>query len=363
MNLFRSAARALAVVFALHWGMSVAIAQDGTFEERFKDLIAAAQKEGELTWYQSSLADAGRDFAADFQSRFGIKTNQIYLAGSPNLERFRSESRADHNIADVFTASDGTLMLPALSEGLIADYRTASHDEFPKEWLLVGNGITVYPTGRVQMTLAYNSQLVSAEEIELLRGWKGLIDPAFNGGRLSLADATRIGAVYPSYLYLLRDNAKEYGRSFLEEFAALDPVVFGGMTEQVARVAAGEVDAGLLVDLVAIQQYKRGAPIAWNYPTPTPITLHYTGVSSKAPHPHAARLFLEYFTSEEGVTEWAKIWGASTGRPDVDEKVPPQYATEAWYKAPTEFYQIQDWDYASQQHKGVLEEWSEIFQK
>lgn len=355
--------RLLAAAALALFPASGAFAQQKSFDEQFATLIAAAKAEGQLTWYQSSLEAAGRDYAAHFQSRFGIRTNQIYLVGSPNLERFRSESRAGHHLADVFTTSDGTLMLPALNESLIADYRTASHDAFPKAWILTANGISVYPTGRVQMAIAYNTQLVNAKEIALLGDWKGMTDPAFRDGRLSLADATRIGAVYPTYLYWLKVNPQGFGRPYLNAIAAQKPVIYGGMTEQVARMASGEVDTGLMVDLVAIQQYDRKAPVAWVYPKPTPVTLHYTGVSRNAPRPNAARLFLEYFTSTEGTAEWAKVWRAPTGRPDVDEKQPAAYAKEAWYKAPTEFFEIRDWAAAEREHKGVLQAWTETFRK
>jgi iron(III) transport system substrate-binding protein len=358
------------VVHAVAIGLSLlsttfsASAQAGrSFEERFASLIAAARAEGELTWYQSSLEAAGRDFAVHFQSRFGIKTTQTYLVGTPNLERFRSESRAGHHIADVFSISDGTLMLPALAEGLLVNYRTASNDAFPKNWLLESNGVTVYPTGRVQMAIAYNTQAVKADEVKKLADWSGLTDPAFRNDRFSLADATRVGAVYPTYLYLLRMNKDQYGRSFLDKVAAQKPVIFGNMTEQVSRMAAGEIDVGLMVDLVAIQQYNRKAPIAWQYPKPTPVTLHYSGVSKNAPHPNAARLFLEYLTSDEGTVEWAKAWNAPTGRPDIDQKTPAPYAKESWYKAPTEFFEIKDWAAAEREQKGVIQEWSEIFRK
>lgn len=335
---------------------------DTAFDQRFAKLIEAARAEGELTWYQSSLEKAGRDYAALFQKRFRVKLNQIYIVGSPNLERFRSESRAGRHIADVFTTSDGTLMLPAMTEGLLADYKTASTDRYPKNWLMNVNGVTTYPTGRVQMVLAYNTQTVNAQEARVLREWKGLVDPAMKG-RLSMADATRIGAVYPMYLYWLRANPNEYGRAFLEKFAAQKPVIYGSMTEQASRMAAGEVDVGLLNDLVGIQQYDRGAPIAFYYPSPTPVTLHFTGISKNAPHPNAARLFLEYFTSDEGVAEWGRVWGAGTGRPDVDAKSTAKYTKEPWYKAATEFYEIRDWAEAERQHGPVIKEWSAIFRK
>lgn len=339
-----------------------ALAQQA-FDQRFASLIAAARAERELTWYHASLEAAGREFAAHFQQRFGIRVNHAFAVGSPALERFRAESRSRNHIADIFNVTDGTLMLQAMDEGLITGHRTASIDAFPAGWVLQTNGGVAYPTARVQMAIAYNTQSVKPEEARLLAEWNGLLDPAFGNGRLSLADATRVGSVYPMYYMMLRADAQRFGPTFLQRLAAQRPVVFAGMTEQAGRVAAGEVDAGIMVDVVAIQQFNRGAPIAFVYPDPSPVTLQYTAISTNAPHPNAARLFLEYITAEEGMREWARMWGAGTGRPDVDATVQQRFTQAPWFRPARNLFTFQDWGAAQREYQGVVQEWARIFRR
>jgi ABC-type Fe3+ transport system substrate-binding protein len=360
-NSIRSTAAA-AVVLGTFSAASPALAADG-FEQQFADLIKAAQAEGELTWYHASLEAAGRDFAKIFETKFGVKVNYAFLVGSPGLERFKSESLSNNNIADVFNTTDGTLMRQAMTGGLIADYKVADHDAFPDGWVLGQNGAEAYPTARTQMAIAYNTELVSPEEAEKLKTWKGLLDPAFADGRLSIGDATRLGSIYSTWLYLLRENPSEYGIDYLNALAAQKPIIYDGQTEQANRIASGETDAGATVDVVAIQQYNKGAPIAFLYPDPSPVTLQFTAVSANAPHPNAARLFLEYITSLEGMAEWGKLWGAATGRPDVDATIDYPFSKEPWYAAATSTYAIQDWDMAAREHENVLKEWASAFRK
>jgi iron(III) transport system substrate-binding protein len=364
MPLAKGLYRAIAFATVLLSSAAPAFAQtpvkDG-FDQRFASLIAEAKKEGELTWYQASLESAGREFAMHFQNRFGIKVNHSFAVGSPALERFRAESRSGNNIADIFNVTDGTLMLQAMDEHLIADHKTSSHDAFPAKWILQANGGIAYPTARVQMAIAYNTEAVKPDEVKLLADWNGLLSPAFANGRLSLADATRVGSVYPMYYMMLRAYPQQFGVPFLQKLAAQKPIIYGGMTEQSGRVAAGETDTGIMVDVVAIQQFNKGAPIAFAYPNPTPVTLQYTAVSAKAPHPNAARLFLEYITSEEGMKTWAQMWGAGTGRPDVDKAVQQKYTSAPWYAPANELYTFEDWAAAQKEYQPVVLEWTKVF--
>jgi iron(III) transport system substrate-binding protein len=45
---------------------------------------------------------------------------------------------------------------------------------------------------------------------------------------------------------------------------------------------------------------QKGAPIEWRPLEPVVTTVGYSGLSSKASHPHAALLFLDYVHSKEG---------------------------------------------------------------
>ena len=333
----------------------------GPFAERFRDLIKAAQTEREVTWYQGSFEAAGRDFSVLFQRRFGIKVNHVFGIGSPAFERFRSEIRAGKAVADLFNATDATLMADVMREGLIADYRTVTIDDFPADWVMrQGSGIA-YPTSRTQTVFMYNTQAVPPEKAKLLKQWDGLLDPSFGDGRMGLGDATRSGGVYSMWYYLLRVNSQKYGLPFARKLAAQRPVLFAGHTDMGAQIASGALDVGVAFDPVSLQQYERGAPIGFTFPNPTPATLLLTGISAKAPHPNAARLLMEYTTSAEGMVAWGELYRAGLGRPELDAKVEQRVTREPWYAPPPGNYVISDWDPAIRDHGAVIKEWASVF--
>lgn len=337
--------------------------QTPTFETRFADLLARAKAEGEVTWYESLLEAPGKEFAAHFQQRFGIKVNLQFMSSGSLYERFRAESASGRHLADVYSSGDTSATLESMKAGYIAKYDTASKLDFPKGWVFDQPDASAYPTQRVHMCVAYNTQFVKPEDASVLRTWKGLIDPRFADGGLGLNDPARALSAVPPYYYWTRVNKDEYGAYFLEKLAAQKPVIYPAQTEQAARLGAGEYMAGMMVDIVAIQQYDLGAPIAFVYPSPTPVIIQYSGVSKNAPHPNAARLFLEYLTSAEGLTLWKKFSGGSTGRPDLDAMAKSKYASEPWYRAPTELYVINDWDTVLKEYRSVVSEWAALFQK
>jgi iron(III) transport system substrate-binding protein len=43
----------------------------------------------------------------------------------------------------------------------------------------------------------------------------------------------------------------------------------------------------------------QGAPLAWNVPGPVPVTDTSAALAAKAPHPHAAMLFIDFLLSRE----------------------------------------------------------------
>jgi len=336
--------------------------QPASFDARFADLIKAAKAEGQVTWYQGVLEQGGTGFATHFQNRFGIKVNHQFMPSGPIYERFRTESASKQNIADVFSSGDAGPMLAAMKAGYIAKYDTASKSLYPKGWVYDQPNATAYPTQRVQMAVAYNTRLMKPDDVKVLATWKSLLDPKFADGKLALGDPTRSLTAFSLYFYMLRVNEAAYGRAFLDKLAAQKPVVYSSHTQEGARIAAGEVPIGVIVDIIAINQYDLGAPIAIIYPSPTPVILQHTGMSSNAPHPNAAKLFLEYITSEEGLTEWKKSSGGLTGLPSVDAARGLKYTSEPWYREPKEFFIAEDGTRDMQEeYKRFAPIWKEVF--
>lgn len=334
-----------------------------SFEAKFAELLAKAKAEGEVTWYQSLLESPGKQFSAHFQQRFGIKVNHQFLSSGSLYERFRAEQASGRHIADVYSSGDTSATLEAMKSGYIAKYDTATKGEFPPGWVFDQAEATAYPTQRVHIGVAYNHQLVKPADAAVLKTWKGLVDPRFGDGMVSLTDPSRALSSIPPYLYWTRVAPQEYGKAFLEKLAAQKPVVIPGATEQAARLGSGEYTVAMLVDIVAFQQYDLGAPVAIVYPEPTPVLIQYSAVVKTATHPNAARLFLEYITTEEGLTNYKRFSGGNVGRPDIDAKVKAKYSDEPWYKAPGNLYVIDNWDAVLKDYRDMLAEWRAIFQK
>jgi iron(III) transport system substrate-binding protein len=62
----------------------------------------------------------------------------------------------------------------------------------------------------------------------------------------------------------------------------------------------------------------KGAPVAVSYPTEgMGWGTDYTHLMAKAPHPNAAKLFMDFYASQEGTDALAQALGFYTARPDV----------------------------------------------
>ena len=88
-------------------------------------------------------------------------------------------------------------------------------------------------------------------------------------------------------------------------------------------VASGEVPLSpTIFDADVTVAKQKGAPIEWRPLDPVVTTVGYSGLSSKAPHPHAALLFLDYVHSKEGQQLMMKggLWSPRDDLGSLDQK-------------------------------------------
>jgi len=310
-------------------------ASGDAFDTQFASLITQAKAEGTMTWYEGLSADGGTKYAADFQKRFGIKVQVVFNATGPLQQRFGSEEQAGRGTADVLSLPDSAAMTSVMQADEAAPYTIAEDSAYPAGYVLHVNGATAYPTTRVQMAVAYNTQLVNSSTAATLKDWNGILQPSLKG-KLGLADANKIGSYYSTaYMW---NTQSQFGDTFLTSLGNQKPVIYSGQTEEGQRLATGEISAGVMVDQIAILNYSNGSPVAWTYPSPTPQTLEYSTIVKSAAHPAAAKLFMEYTHDREGALVWAKAWGGYLGRPDLDKDLTFKFTTEPWYHAATDPY-------------------------
>ena len=89
-------------------------------------------------------------------------------------------------------------------------------------------------------------------------------------------------------------------------------------------------------------KWQQGAPIRWVHPKPTVAYGNtWFGISKYAPHPYAARLFLDWVMSDDGaVAVQTKYGGIPTLKGVPDER---PVTRQAWYMPITDKYTI-DWN-------------------
>jgi len=328
------------------------------------ELVAAAKREGTISYYHNSDIETTGKWTEVFSKRFGIEMRNMRLPSYPLFDRWLNESRVGRHLADLVQITDPTLLSYANRLGFVAEYVPEGGAAIPAD--LQERGIW-YGLFSDPMGIAYNAKNVTPEEEQLLQtgGWDVLGDPRWKG-RCGTATPASGGSSYAfCYMFLvtLRDR---YGPDFFRKFAANKPDIYASKAPLFERLAAGEyalMDQGSTGTVSVL--YQNGAPLRWVFPEPTPISMTSQVICKHAPHPNAARLFQEWCTTAEGQAEWLQYNTASATRPDVPDPRKARRAdwyAEPWFKEPKTLYTsyLKDESFADPK-KPVITEWNEIF--
>jgi iron(III) transport system substrate-binding protein len=142
--------------------------------------------------------------------------------------------------------------------------------------------------------IAWNPERLKADHLAPPRSLADLADPRWKGKFAIDAGALNW------YLGTLQADPKD-GLELMRRLAANDPIRVAGHTQAVTQLEAGEYDATPTVYGYMAETDKRaGRPIDYVVPTPVLVSLNPSGMAKNAPHPNAARLFLQWQLSREG---------------------------------------------------------------
>lgn len=294
-------------------------------------LVAAAQKEGHLVWYSTLIVNQiTRPLAQAFERKYpGIKVQYSRAPSTDVALKITTEARAGRIQADVF---DGTnTILPLQDAGLVEPYLVESAKHYPAEFR---DPKGLWTTMNLYfLTVGYNTDLVKGADIP--KTYDDLLNPKWAGKMAWTTDPTSAGA--PGFIQnILALKGQEKGMEYLKKLAAQKPVnVPASQRVVLDKVISGEFPIGLMIfdHHVAISAAK-GAPVAWAKVEPLVSTANLISIVKGAPHPNAARLFLEYVLSDEGQKEVAKAFYLPAD-PDVPAKVPSLKPREGHFQART----------------------------
>ena len=277
--------------------------------------------------------------------------------GQQLLEQFLQEKRAGLHNADVLDYPGMSPILDTLvPDKLIGRYTPTSASAYPSEITVLDHAhpIFVYDTAAI-----YNANNVTSAEVELLRSYQGLIDPRFRG-RIAITAPTG-GSTARNILHLW--NHPDYGERWMKKLAAQKPAIINGGARTAEAILRGEYDVGCNVGAVmAHRAFNDGAKHlhAVYQDEFTPITPALTMLVANAPHPNAARLWIEWALSEQGQIVIQRASGSLSARKGIT--TPPSAAP--WFagpknRVPTETAETVD--AVGKALPGVVENFSRVF--
>ncbi|MCC6887343.1 MAG: extracellular solute-binding protein [Hyphomicrobiales bacterium] len=259
-------------------------------------LVAAARKEGRVVWYTTLIVNqAVRPLKQAFERAYpGIELQYVRGDESPTAAKLLSEAKAGRVQADVF---DGiSSMVPLKRAGLVAPHVPPAAASIPADmkdrdgyWIAIllyvfapGINTTLVPPGRVPKT------------------YRDLLDPAWRG-KMAWNPNSIAGAIgFVGATLLSQGEAR--GMEYLKALAAQRIVNVEASSRAILdQVIAGEYPMGLMMfNHHTVISAQKGAPSDWVKLEPVPVALDAVGILKDAPHPNAARLLVNFLTSEDG---------------------------------------------------------------
>jgi ABC-type Fe3+ transport system substrate-binding protein len=259
-------------------------------------LIDSAKKEGQVVWYTTLIVNQIiRPLKAAFEKKYPGVTLQFTRADDlVTSAKILAEGQAGRVQADVF---DGIAnMLPLEEAGLLTPFTVPNAAEYPGE-LKDKDGYWIAVIMYV-FTPAINTTLLPKDQAP--KTFQDLLDPKLKG-KMAWNGSSMAGA-FGFVANILTTMGEQKGMAYLHALAAQRVVNVDASSRAILdQVIAGEYWMNLMAfnHHVAIS-VRKGAPCDWLKLEPAPVTLDALGLLKDAPHPHAARLLLEFLLSEEG---------------------------------------------------------------
>lgn len=276
-------------------------------------LFDAAKQEGTLLYYTVNFEDMERGVLEYFKEDTGIDFDVVRLSTGRMFERVMTEYSGGKLEADLVSLTDFVLMSQLVDGGVLAEHRIINWDEIPDD-LKQADG-KYYTENRFAAVLGYNSARWSADEAP--KSWADLTDPKFKG-EIGIQQAGAGGMSWNVTLF----QRKVLGDDYWAELAANDPRLYSSMSPLSDDLARGELTVGAVTVGLIRNLVQAGAPVSLNVPEEgAPAVPILIGVTSVAPHPNAAKLYVNWVMSRRGgkvITDVIADWASNPAVPPPD---------------------------------------------
>ena len=282
-------------------------------------LEAGAKKEGQILVYTTGTQT--QTIMDAFAKKYPFVRLEIYRAGVTDAtRRMLEENKAGRNIADVLDLTTGGLRLMRDADALQPYYSPEMEMTRPEAMEPNKHWVFDYES---YLSLGYNTKAISDKDAP--QTMDDLLDPKWKG-KMAVSGRSTTFASWVAVAML------EKGEEYVKKFAQQNVTVYAASGRGVANlVVSGEIALSPAIYSSHMANSKaKGANVGWRAIGPVQANIGAAALAKKAPHPHAAMLFIDFNLSKEGQILRQELGYASarTDLPSADKPSKIHYLTE-----------------------------------
>ena len=279
------------------------------------DLIAAANKEGQVIYYTSTDLPVAERLAKAFEAKYpGIAVRVERTGAERVFQRIGQEYSSNIHAVDVVNSSDAAHFIVWKRDGILAPYVPEDVAKFYPPEHKDADG--QFASWRVWLSIiAYNTSLVKADEAP--KSFADLLDPKWKG-KIVKAHPGYSGTIMTATYQMQRD----LGWNYFEQLAKQNIMQVQSSADPPKKLELGE--RAVMADgneYNILQMKEAGRPVEPVYASEgSPLIIGPNGIFKGSPNPNAAKLFQSFCFSREAQQLIIDTGGLRSVHPETREK-------------------------------------------
>ena len=301
--------------------------------------VAAAKKEGKVVVWGPGGSLIRKAASLEFQKDFpGIKVEFSGGRGTSMATKLRAERDSGLYSADIFINGPTTAnfrLKPHKALDPIGPTLILPEVTNPKNW--AGNRLEYSDAERtynlafftqVSPQLVYDTKQVKAEEIDTLAK---LLNPKWKK-KLTINDPRVAGAGVPWFRRVWVELGPKKAAAYYKALRAQSGALTRNTRRQVEWIAQGKYSILVAPSSSAFRQLKkRGVKFGVlaqfkDIPSHTGTSTGTVSLINRAPHPNAAKVYINWLLSKRGQEVWQGVFGIPSRRVDISKSNVPDRA-------------------------------------
>lgn len=342
-----------------------AMAQDGPWKANWEETLTAARAEGKVVVSGPPSQQLRTALPEAFKKRYGIDMEYLGGRNTETSARMRAERQAGIYSIDVVFAGSQSMALVYHREKMLQPLKPALQlpeviddtkwkkgklwfaDPEQKYILRLANSVTTM--------FHINTAHVKPGEIKSV---KDLLDPKWKG-KIALQDPTTTGSGsnQAAHLYL------QHGEDFIRKlYVDQKPMITRDTRRITDGLARGTYPITLGAEDADVEKLRKdGLPLSilenlTDLYGEVSASFGQVAIVDNAPHPNAAKVFVNWIASKEGSDVFNRTMGTVPLRNDIDvSHLPPQIIP----KEGVEYFDTYDWEFTvtkKEQVRTILKE-------